>query len=601
MFPECCIERLPDDDALQLTLKAPVHNRGQNDSNAIFTKDISKRICEIAKTQAVENLSLSGNHLSCIPNGLTESLTTLVHLNLSNNELNDLPSSLNLLKSLAYLSLDCNKLTFVPNVISELASLKTLTARENKIREVPEELENLSNLEDLDLGSNCLKTLPDSCANLNCLKYLSLSKNMFLIIPNCITNGMQNLRVLNFSQNRQLDLNVPPKSVNLIAFYAENNNVCPSFPLWVLSSEYSNLETVSLNETRFKSFKLPDEPAKSCVKNLSMKDCAMFETIVERIIKGMTSLERLIVGNSRGISENKFWHLPIESSEEPSCLKEIDVSRTGIPIMLRTISNFVNLSKLDVSFNAINWLPDEICSLRNLNTLMVHKNMLGMLPNDIGGMEALRELKASYNNLYELPSSMGSLSNLQYIDLYDNEFESVPEVIEKLPNLIGLDLEVNYFSTDGLSPIRNVHYESMRDVLRDHWPEDYKNFSSAKTKPPEELEAIDDKRLSRSSSSSEDSYSDKIQMCSYPEGFLNQHASEHWDSSEDTADEFDPHECKEPKIRLYPPFTFYKPFQRVYCPADTHKQQTLSRVTQMLRDGTLVWPTNHEDGQFEDA
>ncbi|XP_076671836.1 uncharacterized protein LOC143370311 [Andrena cerasifolii] len=600
MFPECYIERLPDGDTSWLTLKAPLPNTDQNNSNTILTKDISKQVCEIAQTQAVENLSLSGNHLSCIPDDLTESLTTLVHLNLSNNELNDLPSSLNLLKNLVHLNLDCNQFTFIPNVISELGSLKALTARENEIREVPEELENLSNLEDLDLGSNCLKDLPDSCANLNCLKSLSLSKNMFLIIPNCIANGMHNLRVLNFSQNHHLDLNVPPKSVNLIAFFAENNNMCPSFPLWLLSSKYSNLETVSLNETRFKFFKLPDEPAKSCIKNLSMKDCTMFETTVEMITKGMTCLERLIVGNSRGISENKFWHLPIESLKEPSCLKEIDVSRTGIPIMLRTISNFVNLSKIDVSFNNINWLPDEICSLLNLNTLMVHKNKLGMLPNDIGEMKALRELKASYNNLYELPNSMGSLSNLQYIDLYDNEFELVPEVIEKLPNLIGLDLEVNYFSTDGLSPIRNVHYESMRDVLRDHWPEHKKILSCAKTKPPEEWEAID-KRLSRSSSSTEGSYSDQIQMCSYPEELLNQPASEHWDSSEDTADEFDPHECKEPKIRLYPPFTFYKPFQRVYCPADTHKQQTLTRVTQMLQDGTLVWPTNYEEGQFEDA
>ena len=601
MFPECCIEKFPDGDTLWLTLKNLSRNADQNDSNTISTTDISKRICEIARTQAAENLSLSGSRLSCIPNDLTESLTTLVRLTLSNNELNDLPSSLNLLKNLEYLNLDCNKLTFVPIVIAELGSLKTLTARENEIKEVPEELENLSNLEDLDLGSNRLRDLPDSWANLNSLKNLSLSKNTFQVIPKCIANGMHNLRVVNFSQNHHQNLNIPPKSVNLIALYADDNDICPWFPLWILSSKYSNLETVSLNRTRFKSFKPPDEPAKSSIKNLSMRDCAMFETTVERMIKGMTCLERLIVGNSKGVFENKFWHLPIESLEEPSRLKEIDVSRTRIPIMPRTISNFINLSKIDVSFNTINWLPDEICSLRNLNTLMVHNNHLGVLPKDIGDMKALRELKASYNNFYELPDSMGSLSDLQYIDLYDNEFESVPEVIEKLPNLIGLDLDVNYFSTDGLSPIRNVHYESMRDVLRDHWPEDKKILSSAKTKPSEDFEAIDDRSFSKSSSSTEGSYTDQIQMCSYPEELLNQPASEHWDSSEDTADEFDPHECKEPRMRLYPPFTFYKPFQRVYCPADTHKQQTLSRVTQMLQDGTLVWPTDHEEGQFEDA
>ncbi|XP_076247987.1 uncharacterized protein LOC143187634 isoform X2 [Calliopsis andreniformis] len=517
MSQECSLETLPTNNLIWLKIKEPLCNTiEENDSNTILTEDINKEIYKVTQTQIVENLSLQENQVPELPNNFAESLTNLVYLNLSNNQLSSLPNSLSILNKLVYLNLDYNKFVCIPNVICELKSLKTLTARGNCNKSLPQQLTNLPNLENLDLSFNNLNNLPTSYENLNCLQNLSLANNKFKAIPECVAKGMYNLKVFNFSQNICSKLNISPKSTNLIAFYAEKNNICPSFPSWILNSKYNKLEIVSLNETRFEAFNLPEKPSISCIKKLFMKQCKIFETTVERLIAGMTRLEQLIIGNSRSYYGNSFWCLPIESLQDPSCLKEIDVSQTGIPMMPRTINNFINLSKVDMSCNNMNWLPDEICCLKNLTSFIVHKNQIAMLPSNIGEMVSLKEFKISYNNLYQLPESMKLLNNLQYLDLYNNEFETVPEVIEKLSSLIGLDLEQNYFSTDGISLNRDTHYESTKHILRNHWHEDNRRMNGTKPKPIEEPETFfeDKRQYSTSSSSSSEDLSDGEYMCS---------------------------------------------------------------------------------------
>ncbi|XP_054000596.1 leucine-rich repeat protein SHOC-2-like [Hylaeus anthracinus] len=592
MFQECNPENLAHGKTLWLELKDSCGNVIPNgDSNVILTEDINKGISDKEQKQIIENQLLLNNQFSSLSINVTKCSLDLVQLNLSENRLSNLPNSLHLLKKLVYLNLDYNQLTSIPDIICELTSLKTLKASHNRIKDVTNNLETLSNLEDLDLSFNELTNLPISCAKLNHLKKLYLMGNRFNEIPNCVTTGMHSLQIFNFSQNGQSKLNTPPNSVNLNAFYAEKN-ICPSFPTWILSPKFANLEIVSFNETTFHKYDLPEEPSTSCIKKLSMKQCDLSETIVDKIIARLTSLEELIIGNAKPFSSNSFWYMPIESFKEPSYLKLLDVSRTGITAIPKIISNFTNLSRIDLSFNGINWLAEEICSLRNLSSLIIDSNNLAILPENIGELISLKELKASHNNLHKLPDSIVALANLQYFDLYDNEFETMPESIMKLPNLIGVDLEQNYFPTDDLLFNRTIPYESMRDLLREHW-HDLKLPSGIKIQT-----ADDERELSSLSSSTTNSSLKETYLCELPDRI--EITDERWDTSEDSADEFDPHECREPKQRVYSPFTFYKPFQRVYCPGEYHEKRILTRIIPMLRNGTLVWSTDYEEGQFED-
>lgn len=411
-------------------------------------QETNNEITNMTGKEIIENVSLAQNNLQSLPNGFIEYISKLVDLDLSNSRLRTLPKSLNMLKSLVSLNLNSNQFSTLPNVICELYNLEKLWASGNKIKYVPCNLGNLSKLETLSLNVNQLKDLPNSYAKLNQLKVCHLSTNKFKKIPNCIARGMESLQILEFSQNNYVNLDVYPKSTNLTTFYAEENDICPSFPNWILCSNYKKLETVSLNKTRFQTFHQPTRTSICYVKKLFMKQCDLNSKTVEFIIAGMINLEELVLGNKKVLYQNYLPIIPINKKERPCSLKVLDIQSTGLPQVPKTINKFCNLINLNLSCNNIFFLPKEICTLKNLITLIIDNNHLKTLPKNFGKLTSLRELKLCHNQLVKLPLSMKTLYNLEYIDLYDNEFEVLPIVVMFFRNLKGMDLEQNYFSTE---------------------------------------------------------------------------------------------------------------------------------------------------------
>lgn len=421
----------------------------ENDSNALLT-ETNKEITNMTEKEIIESLLLSKNQQHYFSTGFTEYLSKLVDLNLCNNQLHDLPNSLNMLKGLTCLNISNNKFVSLPNVICELCNLKKLWASENHMKQISSNLGNLTNLEILFLNMNQLTDLPNSCAKLNRLEICYLNHNSFKRIPNCVAKGMKNLQILDFSENWNSELNIYPKSVNLTMFYANGNGICPSFPKWILNFKYKKLHTVSLNDTRFQTFNLPKKATVSYVKRLSMKQCNLSEMFVETIISGMINLEELTIGNEKFKHQNYFPSMPIKIKRRPSSLKELDMYDTGLSVVCEIINKFINLTSINLSFNNIYFLPEEFCSLKNLNRLIMDNNKLINLPEKIGELAMLKELKLRHNHLVKLPDSVKLLKNLEYMDLYNNDFQTVPEVILNLPKLKGLDLEQNYFVTKNL-------------------------------------------------------------------------------------------------------------------------------------------------------
>ncbi|XP_017790997.1 PREDICTED: leucine-rich repeat protein SHOC-2-like [Habropoda laboriosa] len=608
MAQEYSLVRLSHSDTL--LKNASCHITNQNGLNINLEQEINKQNTDIIGRQIIDNLLLLEKNLL---NEFTESVLNIVNLCLNNSQLNDLPNSLNMLRNLIQLNLENNEFTYLPNVVCELSNLKRLYASKNRIKQVPNKLGNLLNLEILDLSVNRLTDLPNSCAKLNHVEYCYLDSNRFKRIPNCIAKGMKNLKFFTFCQNLCSELNVYPKSIEVIQFHANRNGNCPSFPKWILSSKYKKLEVVSLDKTRFQNFNLPKKSFISYVKKLSINQCYLNHREVEKIITGMMNLESLIIGNenksitieNRKIDfKNNFCTIPIATKKRPSSLEELHISNTGLVVVPKIINKFVNLFYINISSNCLSLLPEEICTLKNLTKLIADKNNLEELPENIGELTSLKQLKLCHNRLHKLPNSMESLHKLEYLDLYNNNFEIIPELIWRLKSLVGLDIEQNYVSTEYLLLTRN-----MRETLRAHWSHlfDCKSACGPKLKPSPNhkcgssiLSSIR-KSFSSLSSTSESNLSREEQDLELlPQGTYNELMNERWDTSEDSADEFDPNEYKEPKRFGYSPFTFYKPFQRVYCPGDYHPSRVVTRVVEMLRKGTLIWQSNYEEGQFED-
>merc|ERR1719483_1513892 len=104
-----------------------------------------------------------------IPSQLLMTTTDLLHLDLSNNELDALPPQLRRLSNLQTLILSNNPLShFQIRPLPALIELKTLHLRNTQrtLANIPSNLESLVNLTDVDLSQNQLTKVPDGILSL---------------------------------------------------------------------------------------------------------------------------------------------------------------------------------------------------------------------------------------------------------------------------------------------------------------------------------------------------------------------------------------------------------------------------------------------------
>merc|ERR1719290_681982 len=115
-----------------------------------------------------------------IPSHLLMSSTDLLHLDLSNNQLDALPPQLRRLSNLQTLILSNNPLShFQIRPLPALVELKTLHLRNTQrtLSNIPTNLEPLLNLTDIDLSQNQLTKIPEGIVTLANLKRLNLGSN----------------------------------------------------------------------------------------------------------------------------------------------------------------------------------------------------------------------------------------------------------------------------------------------------------------------------------------------------------------------------------------------------------------------------------------
>ncbi|MDP1723914.1 MAG: leucine-rich repeat domain-containing protein [Alphaproteobacteria bacterium] len=97
-------------------------------------------------------------------------------------------------------------LKFIPDAIQKLSKLKTLDLSYNELMELPEVIGNMRDLDDINLDHNRLSDLPETMVNLKKLSALSLKGNKFQVVP-AVIQYFSELLYLNLDQNNLL--NVP--------------------------------------------------------------------------------------------------------------------------------------------------------------------------------------------------------------------------------------------------------------------------------------------------------------------------------------------------------------------------------------------------------
>ncbi|XP_077590146.1 protein flightless-1 homolog [Stigmatopora nigra] len=148
-------------------------------------------------------LNLSHNGIDSIPNQLFINLTDLLYLDLSDNKLDSLPPQMRRLVHLQTLILNNNPLMHAQlRQLPAMVALQTLHLRNTQRTQsnMPTTLEGLVNLADVDLSCNDLTRVPECLYSLGSLKRLNLSSNQISELSLCIDQWTQ-LETLNLSRN----------------------------------------------------------------------------------------------------------------------------------------------------------------------------------------------------------------------------------------------------------------------------------------------------------------------------------------------------------------------------------------------------------------
>ncbi|MDD1524731.1 T9SS type A sorting domain-containing protein [Riemerella anatipestifer] len=168
-------------------------------SNNNFEGDVSNQFTNLTQ---LHTLSLGNNKLSLsTPDTFLNSFLNLKVLDLSNFNLQEIPSRVSSLNFIQELNLSGNPIKSGFSHLSKLKSLKKLDLSSTQMEAIPAEVNSLTQLISLNLSKNNLKENSiNGIENLNLLEWLSLDQNHLNSIPPAL-GKLENLVYLNLSGN----------------------------------------------------------------------------------------------------------------------------------------------------------------------------------------------------------------------------------------------------------------------------------------------------------------------------------------------------------------------------------------------------------------
>lgn len=261
---------------------------------------------EVVEQKILKTLKLGVRDLSL--NGLLKGI--------KKPELANLMNIISQLTQLRWLDLSCNNMEEMPESLIKLKQLNWLDLSNNKFTSLPKSLGQIEQLESLDLSNNQLTKLPESLGDLRKLHWFDISNNGMTEIP----NSMQQLRQLQY-------LNI------------SHNNIT-EFPEWFKHA--GHLFTLRAN---VKLLEFPSEIG--CLLNLrELTISGRFDTFPPAI-RELKCLERL------GVVGTEIKGLPYWLNELKN-LTELDVSRNKLTDLPASLEHLRNLTSLNVSDNPLN-------------------------------------------------------------------------------------------------------------------------------------------------------------------------------------------------------------------------------------------------------
>ncbi len=186
-------------------------------------RDLEEDICtlctiEEAKKEAPSKLMQSPTIMSAI---------MLTKLNLPYNELTSLPPSFTTLRNLREIDLSDNQFKEFPDVLwlSSQPELVNVDLSNNQIQQLPTTASNLTRLEKLVLHHNGLKGLPENFTLLQNLEKIDVSHNDLTVFPEVLCS-LVNLTMIDLGHNQIPEISSAIINLTkLKKFYVARNNI----------------------------------------------------------------------------------------------------------------------------------------------------------------------------------------------------------------------------------------------------------------------------------------------------------------------------------------------------------------------------------------
>ncbi|KAK1796955.1 hypothetical protein P4O66_008265 [Electrophorus voltai] len=342
----------------------------------------------------LRKLGLSDNEIQRLPPEVANFMQ-LVELDISRNDIPEIPESIKFCKALEIADFSGNPLSRLvscwhprfhrlPDCFTQLRALAHLALNDVSLQSLPNDIGNLANLVTLELRENLLKSLPNSLSFLVKLEQLDLGSNQLEVLPDTL-GALPNLRELWLDRNQLSSL--PPELGNL-----------------------RRLVCLDVSENRLAE--LPSE-----ISGLvALTDLLLSQNLLETVPNSIGSLKQLSIFK---VDQNRLVHLT-DSIGECENLTELMLTENLLQSLPRSLGRLKKLTNLNVDRNRVSSVPAELGGCAGLNVLSLRDNRVGRLPAELARATELHVLDVAGNRLQNLPFSLANL-NLKAMWLAENQ------------------------------------------------------------------------------------------------------------------------------------------------------------------------------------
>jgi len=351
----------------------------------------------------LQELSLGGNLLTTLPDGVFSPLSGLLNLQLQNNRLTTVGSHLlDGLASLLVLDLSGNRISDVHlEAWASVPLLRTLKLQNNVIDGTlnSTRLNGLTELRELQLDGNSISEVtPDAFRLLPHLQSLNIARNRIPALPGSVFSANTILEEVDASENEigGLEADVFNETKWLMTLSLNGNRIS-TLPIYVFRHMY-NLRTLSLQRNSISG-------------------------VLSNSLSGLSSLRFL------DLSQNQIRALPLGIFDPLGVVETMSLAENQIAVVeLRPFHSMRNLKTLDLSNNQLASVDaDWFKTTSKLTVLHLDRNRLSTIhPTALSSATALREIHLSRNLLSSVDGGLfDNCSSLNHLDLSFNPLRRI--------------------------------------------------------------------------------------------------------------------------------------------------------------------------------